>query len=99
MGALQGIYEGARKEPNFSLHYDSQPLPTLAIESGWSEYLHRLHDDMRLWLIGGNPDVQVVFVLYWTKFAGTPQRIKGILEAWERDPTGTPYMKQQEVSY
>jgi hypothetical protein len=69
------------------------------IESGWSESLPRLHSDTALWLVGGQPEVQVVIVLRWSKLTGNPiQRIKGIFEVWERDIANVPYLKQQGVS-
>jgi len=54
---------------------------------------------MRLWLIGGQPEVQVVIVLRWSKLTGNPtERIKGIFEVWERNSTNMPYLKQEGVS-
>lgn len=82
------------------LRYDSASLPSIAIEAGWSEGLPRLHADMRLWLVGGHPQVQLVIVLRWTKLSGTPvQRVKGIFEIWQRDAANNPYLKQSGVSY
>ncbi|KAJ9215657.1 hypothetical protein DTO166G4_2763 [Paecilomyces variotii] len=90
-----GQYAGSRKEPDMLLRYDSASLPSIAIEAGWSEGLPRLHADMRLWLVGGHPQVQLVIVLRWTKLSGTPvQRVKGIFEIWQRDAANNPYLKQ-----
>ncbi|KAJ9213342.1 hypothetical protein DTO166G4_5149 [Paecilomyces variotii] len=90
-----GQYTGSRKDPDFLIHYDSVLMPSIAIESGWTESLPRLHGDMCMWLVGGLPAVQVVIVLCWTKTTETPvHRVKGIFEVWERDAGNTPYLKQ-----
>jgi hypothetical protein len=47
------------------------------IESGWTES-SRLHADMRLWLIGGQPEVQVVIVLRWSKLTVKMPLIRSI---------------------
>ncbi|KAJ9293504.1 hypothetical protein DTO271G3_7769 [Paecilomyces variotii] len=92
---FNGQYAGSRKDPDFILRYNSQPLPSFAIESGWTESLPRLRSDMRLWLVGGQPEVQIVIILHWTKIADTPiQRIKGTIEVWERDSENVPHLKQ-----
>ena len=81
------------------LRHNSQCLPSFVIESRWSESLPRLHSDMALWLVGGQPEVQVVIILCWSKLTGNPiQQIKGIFEVWERDIANVPYLKQQGVS-
>ncbi|CRG85297.1 hypothetical protein PISL3812_02396 [Talaromyces islandicus] len=93
---FNGVYMNSLKEPDFLLRFDSQPLPSLTIESGWTESLPRLHADMRLWLVGGAPEVQVVIVLRWSKIAGTPtQKAKGIFEVWQRDAANLPFIRQQ----
>lgn len=42
---------------------DNQPLPSLVMESGWSESLSRLREDMNLWLIGGQGQVKATIIL------------------------------------
>lgn len=78
------------------LGHDSQLMPSFVIESGWTEsILPRLHSDIHLWLVGGQPAVQVVIVLRWTKL--TPH-ITGVFEVWERNTEDVPYLKQEGVS-
>ena len=97
--SFQGPYAASRKEPDLLLRHDAQHLPSFVIESGWSESLPRLRSDMRLWLVGGQPEVQVVIVLGWSKLTGNPiERIKGIFEVWERNAVNMPYLKQEGVS-
>ncbi|KAJ9394538.1 hypothetical protein DTO282F9_8527 [Paecilomyces variotii] len=96
---FRGQYTGSFKAPDMLIRHKLQPLPSIAVESGWAESLPRLHADMRLWLEGGQPDVQLVIVLRWTKMSGAPlQRVKGIFEIWERDAGNSPYLKQNGVS-
>ncbi|KAJ9255576.1 hypothetical protein DTO207G8_2966 [Paecilomyces variotii] len=90
-----GQYTGSRKDPDLILRYNSQPLPSFAIESGWAESVPRLRPDMRLWLVGGQPEVQIVIILH----SEAPiQRIIGIFEVWERDSANVPRLKQNGVS-
>ncbi|KAN0070135.1 hypothetical protein V8E54_011716 [Elaphomyces granulatus] len=51
----------SRKEPDLLLRHNTQDFPSFVIESGWTESL-----PMRLWLIGGQLEVQVVIVLRWS---------------------------------
>ncbi|KAJ9268138.1 hypothetical protein DTO212C5_5826 [Paecilomyces variotii] len=101
---FRGQYAGSFKAPDMLIRHELEPLPSIAVESGWvesgwAESLPRLHADMRLWLEGGQPDVQLVIVLRWTKMSGAPlQRVKGIFEIWERDASNSPYLKQNGVS-
>lgn len=96
---FKGQYTGSRKDTDFVLRYKSHPLPSFVIESGWAETLPRLRSDMRLWLVGGQPEVQIVIILHWTKISEAPiQRIKGIFEVWERDSANVPRLKQNGVS-
>ncbi|OXV09244.1 hypothetical protein Egran_02989, partial [Elaphomyces granulatus] len=97
---FQGPYTASRKEPDLLLRHNTEDLPSFVIESGWTESLPRLHADMRLWLIGGQPEVQVVIVLRWSKLTGNPtERIKGIFEVWERNSTNMPYLKQEGIIF
>lgn len=86
-----GQYTGSRKDPDFILRYNSQPLPSFVIESGWSESLPRLRSDMRLWLFGGQPEVQIVIILHWKDFRHhnpTYQRnIRGLGERLRKCPS------------
>lgn len=70
-------------------------LPTLVIESGWSESRPLLHQDRDLWLRGGAGSVQVVLVMKWTK--GASNRVRGDIEVFDLDPLGNVRSLQREV--
>lgn len=97
----QGPYRGSRKEPDYFLRPEgetartSPDLHTLAIESGWSETLPLLHDDMNMLLIGGNGEIKIVIILNWRRLSGL--RVAGDAELWMNDATGMPQLKQREV--
>ena len=71
-------------------------LPTLVVESGWSESRAHLREDRNLWLIGGAGSVQVVLVMKWTKNAA--KEVKGDIGVFDLDPFGNVRTLQQEVS-
>ena len=72
-------------------------LPTLVIESGWSEARPHLYRDRDLWLQGEASFVTVVILIKWTKESG--DRVQGDLEVFDRDSsTGQVQLRQQEVS-
>jgi hypothetical protein len=71
-------------------------LPTLVVESGWSESRPVLHQDRDLWLTGGAGSVQVVLIIKWTKNA--ENQVKGDIEVFDLDPFGNIRSIQQEVS-
>jgi hypothetical protein len=72
-------------------------LPTLVIESGWSESRRQLHEDRDLWLAGGAGSVQVVLIIKWTKNAR--KEVKGDIEVFDLDPYGNIRGIQHEVSH
>jgi hypothetical protein len=72
-------------------------LPTLVIESGWSESRTQLYEDRDLWLTGGAGSVQVVLIMKWTKNAA--KQVKGDIEVFDLDPFGNVRTLQQEVSF
>ena len=41
-----GPYSGSRKEPDFMVRVDNVRLPTIVMESGWSESWDNLMDDL-----------------------------------------------------
>ena len=69
----------------------------MVFESGWSESWTRLTNDVRLWLVGGSPNVNVVFLLKWSKKEHGNQ-VSGFVELYVRDSTGNPSMRQRIVS-
>ena len=73
-------------------------LPTVVIEAGWSEAWNRLTDDMNIWLVGGNGDVEVVILIKWNKI-GRSDRVRGFVEVYSLDPNGMPKLRQTEVLF
>ncbi|KAJ9231261.1 hypothetical protein DTO166G5_6883 [Paecilomyces variotii] len=88
-------YAGSRKEPDLLLRPDNQRLPVLVIESGWSESIPRLMDDMNLWLVGGNGTVKMTIILKWETISNTNQ-VRGFAEVYTLDSNGIPIMSQRE---
>lgn len=66
------------------------------VETGEMEGRAKLHQDMRLWLIGGMGQVQLVLLFNWSKISGG--LVKGDLEVWDLDPTGNERLVQTLVS-
>lgn len=83
------------KQPGLCILPGNLPLPTVVVESGWSELWPRLVSDRDLWLIGG-PAVEAVFLLRWTKIAGG--RVKGDIQLHGRDAARNVVLIQEEVS-
>ncbi|EGC41924.1 conserved hypothetical protein [Histoplasma capsulatum var. duboisii H88] len=87
-------YTHSSKEPDTYLLPDDKPLPTIVVETGWSESWPRLYADKDLWLMGGGGAVQLVMLIKWTKITGN--RIKGDLQVHGRDPAGNVVLLQAE---
>ncbi|QKX53153.1 uncharacterized protein TRUGW13939_00229 [Talaromyces rugulosus] len=84
-----GPYSGAIKEPDLLIQPDNQHLPSVIIESGWSESVPRLRDDMNLWLVGGGGKVRAAIILSWQRLSNTNQ-VRGNLELYTLDRNGMP---------
>ncbi|KAF7169370.1 hypothetical protein CNMCM5623_002133 [Aspergillus felis] len=82
-----GPYSGSWKEPDFFFQARHHYLPTLAVESGWSEEKEQLHKGMDLSLVGGNGTTKVVIIVEWTKL--NEGRLSGTIELFVRDSNGT----------
>ena len=52
---------------------------------------------MKLWITGGDPDIQLVFLIKWSKISG--DRVKGFIEVYNRDAAGNPNLLQSEVLF
>lgn len=65
------------------------------MESGWSESLPRLLDDMNLWLVGGGGAVKAIIILKWQTITNT-NRVRAIAEFYTQDANGIPVMRQRE---
>ncbi|OAX79102.1 hypothetical protein ACJ72_06584 [Emergomyces africanus] len=87
-------YGASSKEPDTCILPDAQHLPTLIFETGWSKSWPRLDRDKDLWLLGGAPTVQQVFLIRWSKLSGN--RVKGEIHVYGRDGTGQPTLLQAE---
>lgn len=74
----------------------NRPLPTLVIESGWSESLGRLREEARLWLVGGN--ATAVIVICWRSVANTDQ-VEGEVKLYVLDRNGNPDLQQTEIVF
>lgn len=75
-------YQHSWRQPEFYLKPRHQALPTLVVESGWAESYPSLIQDKDLWLIGGSPHVNVVFVFEWSK--SPRNRIRGRLGVYRK---------------
>lgn len=89
----QGPYAGSVKEPDLFVRPDNLPKPTMVIESCWTEPYRELLDDMNLWLVGGNGDINAVIIIDWQK---TASGVQGIVELYIRDRQGMPIRAQKE---
>lgn len=64
---MTGIHRGSRKEPDLFLRVEGQSLPTLVIETGWSESRRNIDRDMRLLLLGGSNIIKTALIIKWRK--------------------------------
>ncbi|KAL2215619.1 hypothetical protein M432DRAFT_634610 [Thermoascus aurantiacus ATCC 26904] len=92
---FSGTYSSSSKEPDLFISPGTQDLPSVVVESGWSESWPYLHQDMHLWLAGGAPTVQLVLLLRWSKT--TSNRVGGVLEVYGRDPAGAVILLENET--
>ncbi|GIJ84795.1 hypothetical protein Asppvi_003646 [Aspergillus pseudoviridinutans] len=92
-----GPYSGSWKEPDLFFLANYHILPTLAVESGWSEEKEQLHKGMDLSLVGGNGTTKVVIIVEWTKL--NEGRVSGTVELFVRDSNGMPALQQSETIF
>ncbi|KAL2855314.1 hypothetical protein BJY01DRAFT_10305 [Aspergillus pseudoustus] len=79
-------YTNSRKEPDWALIPITDKLPSVVLESGWSDNWPKLLQAMRLWLEGGRPNVQLVFLFNWGK--RTNNSVAGEVRVYERTLPG-----------
>lgn len=91
-----GQYTSSRKEPDAHIIPLTLDMPTVVVESGWSESRAQLHRDRDLWLIGGRGVVNVVIVIKWVR--NSSNQVKGDIELFDLDPQGAVRSLQQEVT-
>ncbi|PWY67038.1 hypothetical protein BO83DRAFT_319384 [Aspergillus eucalypticola CBS 122712] len=81
-----GAYTSSSKEPDLYLSARTDRMPSVVIESGWSESFPRLRIDKDLWL-AGTVEVEYVILLKWSKVRNN--KVKGTIEVWGRGNTGS----------
>mgnify|MGYP006873478416 CR=1 FL=1 len=70
-------------------------LPQIVFESGWSESLSQLRNDMRRWFTGGNGGVKIVILIKWRR--GGVDGVAGEGEVWRFARDGTPQLRGIQV--
>ncbi|KAL1847161.1 hypothetical protein Plec18170_008725 [Paecilomyces lecythidis] len=90
-----GQYTSSRKEPDAHIIPLSLDMPTVVVESGWSESRAQLHRDRDLWLIGGR--VNVVIVIKWVK--NSSNEVAGDIGVFDVDSQGAVRCLQQQVIF
>lgn len=95
---IGGPYSNARKEPDLLVHPDNQLLPSLVMESGWSESLSRLRQDVNLWLVGGQGQVRATIIFKWQLVTNT-NTVRGDVELYTLDRNGMPRLQQNLVVF
>lgn len=58
-------YASSRKEPNLKYRPGNQRFPSIVMETGWSESIPRIRDDINVWLLGGKEFVKAVLIVEW----------------------------------
>ncbi|KAG5300713.1 hypothetical protein I7I48_00505 [Histoplasma ohiense] len=95
--SFQAPYTSSLKQSDWFFQVQGQYLPTIVVESGWTETTTKLHRDMRLWLIGGANQVQLVLLLKWTKNAN--RRVSGVVQLWALNQMGNETLLQTAIIY
>lgn len=89
MAAFEGFvapYAGSRKEPDWALIPNTDNLPSMVAESGWSDSWPKLIAGMELWLQGAQPNIQLVLLFNWSKRANNS--VAGEVRVYERTAAG-----------
>lgn len=73
---------GSVKEPDWLLNINGCEIPTIAIETGWSESYRRSFADKELILDGGQGACSTVIIVNWSKLRN---QISGFVEVWKWD--------------
>ncbi|KAN0080681.1 hypothetical protein V8E54_003885 [Elaphomyces granulatus] len=88
-------YQASKKQPDYCVNPVGVRLPTLVIESGWSE--RHLYRDRDLWLRGGRGSVEVVLIIKWSKNAAN--LVNGKIEVFDLDAQGNVRCIQEMVIF
>ncbi|KAJ5888272.1 hypothetical protein N7495_008313 [Penicillium taxi] len=84
---------GSRKQPDLYLGMSNEPsnLPTVVVETGYSESYPELLRDISTHLIGGAPTISVCFLVKWNLRKPSQRHnnynASGIIEKYKLDPT------------
>ncbi|GAA82748.1 hypothetical protein AKAW_00863 [Aspergillus luchuensis IFO 4308] len=89
-----GAYASSSKEPDLYLSARPDRIPSVVIESGWTESFPCLRIDKDLWL-RGTLEVQYVILLKWSKVRN--DKVKGWIEVWGRGNTGSLLIRELVV--
>ncbi|PLB47188.1 hypothetical protein P170DRAFT_412890 [Aspergillus steynii IBT 23096] len=81
LGFDSGPYRGSRKDPDLFVLPGAQVLPPIVMQSGWEESLPEMQNDKDLLLIGGEGEIQVVFIARW-RIHADGVHVSGILEVY-----------------
>ncbi|KAJ9191511.1 hypothetical protein DTO164E3_6896 [Paecilomyces variotii] len=95
---IHGPYARSRKEPDLLLRVDGRRLPSLVVESGWSESFPRLEEDMNLWLVGGQGQVKATIILNWRRVRNT-DTVRGNVLLYTLDRNNMPRLQQDIVIF
>ncbi|KAJ9216105.1 hypothetical protein DTO166G4_2349 [Paecilomyces variotii] len=90
-----GQYTSSRKEPDAHIIPLSLDMPTVVVESGWSESRAQLQRDRDLWLIGGR--VNVMIVIKWVK--SSSNEVAGDIAVFDLDSQGAVRCLQQQIIF
>ncbi|KAB8210164.1 hypothetical protein BDV34DRAFT_237322 [Aspergillus parasiticus] len=85
----QGPYRGSRKDPDLFILPTTCLHPCLAMESGWSEGLTEMENDMDMLLVGGNGAIKTVFIIEWRKHSDN-YHVSGVVKVYKPDENGMP---------
>ncbi|KAE8323504.1 hypothetical protein BDV39DRAFT_217738 [Aspergillus sergii] len=85
----QGPYRGSRKDPDLFILPTTCLLPCLNMESGWSEGLTEMENDMDMLLVGGNGAIKTVFIIEWRKQSDN-YHVSGVVKVYKLDNDGMP---------
>lgn len=92
-------YASSRKEPNIKFRPGNQRFPSIVMETGWSESIPRIRDDINVWLLGGKEFVKAVLIVEWHRIRDS-DAIGGNAELYTLDDTNTsPILRQEETIF
>ncbi|KAF8456200.1 hypothetical protein BGX38DRAFT_1266510 [Terfezia claveryi] len=66
---FQGAYANSVKEPDALLQVDTDLIPSLVMEAGWSESFPKLRSDVNIWMEGGGV-TKIAILVKFTKHQG-----------------------------